>query len=428
MGIRIKILNILALLLFSMPSAHANSDLDERRKEAYSIIDTDPVKGNELYKELIEDALKDDNWKIVVQSYYIRGWSQEKQIDNLAQAVLLYLEGVRYAENFEYEGSKKDLIQGLKYTGQIFSRYGDFENSLKYYSRAMDLAEEHKFFGLYCNLLVSTAQIHFDMDDHETALTLLDACFDYFHELDNRTIATIYNEQGLIYSELGRIPEALSTFTTLQKFVKNHEDLETEFMELSLHNIGDAYMQSGEWANAVQSFKEALAYKKGNGANDNSIFFTLSDLGECLLESGHLTEARAYFQEAESLLGDGIHKPGIYKLYKLMSRMNLLEDNMVAYMSYQDLYGATLEAYLSEQQQTEAADKKYNLELITTRYFEHVAEQERSRQIRQFAQMGGLAMIFLIISILGYYQYSRYRLRRDLETALRPYAETVYIE
>ncbi|MEM9328396.1 MAG: tetratricopeptide repeat protein [Bacteroidota bacterium] len=427
MGIRIKIL-FTSLLLGSGGLVTAGSSLNEREAEAYEIIDVDPERGNALYKELLKEAVAVQDYALATKCNLLMGWSQEVHFDNLGRAVIYYLESVRFAENGRYDIASSDLIKGLQLTGSIFQRFNDFENALDYYERAMEIALEHDLLKEYCQLLVSSAQLQSDAGNYRKALELLNSCFDYFQILGEKTIATIYNERGLIYTELGELDKSLESFRLLQEYVKNHESLKLEYTALSLHNIGDAYKEQGRFVEGAESYKAALTYKKNHESTSNSTFLTLTDLGECLIESGYLDEASQYLAEAEDLMDESVEKSRVFRLYKLISRIHLIEGEMEAYATYQELYGTTIQNYLQEKQQIEATDKKYNLELITKRYFEMIEIQERNQEIRRYAQISVVSLLLAILTILGYVRYSRYRLRRDLEESLRPYAETAYVE
>ncbi len=438
MGIRINILSIFTILFFGAISLVHGSRLSNTVDDALQALGEDYERDEKRFQELTELALDENDYYSLVKCNFVLGFIEEGVHGDYGKAILYYLEGIRYAKHADYDGAKTDLAKMLKNTGMIFSRFNDFENAKDYFEQAMTVAREQSMFDLYGRLMFSMGQLYHENDLHEEALEILNTAFERSEIMPKTEMAKIYNEIGLIYTDLGDLEMALSTFDKLQRFVSSWDnDTSNDKVHLvaqCLHNIGNAYLTAGDYEEALSSYKTALAYEKMNAdstysnISQNDIFLTLKDLGESALYLGKLELAIGYFEEAQLLVPDIHSDPQVFGLYKLMGRVFQAQGDMITYSQYQDLYSTTLEGYVSAQQEIEASDKQYSLELITNRYFELVAEQERSRQIRQFAQLGGLALIFVIISILGYYQYSRYRLRRDLETALRPYAETVYVE
>ena len=112
--------------------------------------------------------------------------------------------------------------------------------------------------------------------------------------------------------------------------------------------------------------------------------------------------------------------PTSYALYKFLGIIRKHNGDIAGYTSYQDKYANRLEHFLEEQRKIEAANKKYSLDLITQRYFALVAQEERNKQIQYYSAVGGSFLITLIVFIIAFYQYRKSRLRKDLETSLRP--------
>lgn len=397
----------------------ANS-VEEDVKKAIALIKIDEQECIEFTSELLVRSQDSKNQFGCVKSNFILGYVKKRQGD-FGKAILYYLEGIRYAQVAEYDGASTDLVRLLQNTGTIFKKFGHYQSAKKYYSDGMDIALELNDFEQYTDLIYLTARVLREEERYDEAIALLETSFEHFPKISKSLIAEIYNQLGLIHSRNGSHPEAFENFNKLLTLVKSDESIGNTYRSWAYHNLGDMYFKWKKFDSAVFFYQEAIDFKLSIEAKDESLFRSYKGMSEALIELRRFERAEVNLKEAEKLYSNSKNVEGYYEIYKLLSLTEKSKNNLEGYITYQDLYSISLENYLAEQRQIEAADKKYNLDLITQRYFALVAEQNRNQQIQYYSAVGGSFLVTLIVLIIAFFQYRKYRLRKDLEASLKPY-------
>ena len=401
----------------------ASNDIVNRLDQAIDLLGADNALSEKIAKSILDESRIEENEYGIVKSNFILGYISKSE-GNFGKAVIYYLEGIRFATDADYEDSRKDLLSLLKNTAIIFQQFKNYELSEKYFSKALDVAETLGQPNLYAKLVFVVSKLYLEKGEHDKAVEMLKATFDYFPQIENRTISNIYNQLGLIYVDNGNYTEAVDYYEKLIHFTKNKADL-VSYLHYAYHNLGDVHFRNEEYNKAVEYFSKALHGLKTANTTPKSLFITLKDLGESYLKLGDLGKAEEYLIEAELHFDKSKEAPKFYELHKLLASVSMEKGDFEKYTNYQVTYVSNLEAFLQEQQQIEATDKKYNLDLITQRYFAMVAEQERNEQLQYYASVGAGFFISLILLILGVVQYRKYQLRKSLERELRPYVDNL---
>ena len=401
------------------------SSIEVQVDSALSLLAKDRVKCVEYTKLLLEESQRENNLYGLVKSNFILGYLRKREGD-FGKAIIYYLEGIRYAKDAKYGNATKDLVGLLKNTGNVFKKFNNYESAKSYYQKGMDLAIELGEIEKYTDLVYLTAEVMKDEGKGDEAAKLLESTFEHFNHISKNSVADIYNLLGQVYSDLGNERKAVDNFNKLQDYVEGDEKLEGLYYSWSFHNLGELYFNLGNFEDANKKYKKALEYKLKIKASEKSLFYSYRDLGETLIFQENYSDAYNYLKRAEKLYSYAKNVPEHYTIYKLLSICSQEIGKLDEFSNYQHLYASSLENYLAEQRQIEAADKKYNLELIIQRYFARVAEQERYQQIQYYSAVGGSFLVTLIVLILAFYQYRKYRLRRDLETSLKPYIKNAF--
>ncbi len=404
-----------------MASGHftlAKQSIEERVEHALEVFDDFDVS-QKLFLSILEDAQEEnDNYGLVKCNFGL-GYI-EKSRGDFGKATIYYLEGIRYAKEAAYDGSTKDLINMMKNVGTIFLKFQNYELAQKYYDEAISIADQGALISEYVRLMYANSRLQKAQGYNKDAIALLESTFGHFSHISNNTIALIYNELGLLYSEERISHKALDNFNKLLDFLANKEDLRAKYGPWALHNLGNLYFEVGEYETASEHFSLALDQKHLLGDDSSSLFITLKDLGESHLMAGDMDAAERYLNEAQEYYASAKNVPEHYQLFKLLGEVAKSRGDINAYSSFQEGYAKNLESYLEERKQVEASDKKYNLELITQRYFAMVAEQERNQQIVFYSAIGISSLVMTLLLVVSIFYYRKWKLRRDLEQAIRP--------
>ena len=417
-----KILLLLMFQAFAMISLAEALTIEAKVDSALQLIRTDKAASEKLSLEILDEADKQSNFYGLVKANYVLGYLHNVKGD-YGKAVIYYLEGVRYAELSDYENSNNDLANLLQNSGLIFKKFGSYELAREYYQKAMNVVSIKNDVEQYTHLIYLTSMTLKEEGKYEEAASLLESTFPNFHLISKKTIANIYNYLGVIYNHANDPENAQLNFGKLLQFVEGEETLHSKYATRAYHNLGNTYFDHGNYNEAIENLKIALQLKYKFNHKDQSLFITAKDLGESFIKAGQVDSALVYLNVAEGYYGKSKSINNYYELYKLKGLVLKAQGDITGYTQYQDLYASSLEGYLAEQREIEAADKKYNLDLITQRYFALVAEQERNKQIQYYSSVGGSVLVSIIILIIVYYQIRRYRLRKDLEVSLRPYVK-----
>ncbi|MDW3192872.1 MAG: tetratricopeptide repeat protein [Cytophagales bacterium] len=397
--------------------------IESKIDSALSLLSKDKIACESLSLQILQEAKNTQNSFGLVKSNYILGYLKKSEGD-YGKSVIYYLEGIRYAESAEYPEANKDLVNLLQNSGIIFKRFGNYSLAKEYYQKAMNVASLDEDIEKYTHLIYLTSMVLKEEGKYAEATALLESTFSNFNLISKKTIANIYNQIGLISIRANDWESAKINFDKLLDFVKNEEKLFKKYTTRAFHNLGNVYFDQGNYDDAIANYKMALELKHQFSHKSESIFITSKDIGESYLLAGNYDSAIHYLKIAETHYEQSKNTSNYYELFKFIGLVAKAQGNINLYTEYQDLYASSLENYLKEQQKVEATDKKYNLDLITQRYFALVAEQERNQQIQYYSAVGGSFLVTLIVLIIAFFQYRKYRLRKDLEASLKPYIKS----
>lgn len=389
-------------------------------EKSLSLLKSDKEQCIVFTKALLKDATEANDHFAIVKSNYILGYI-EKLRGDYGKAVIYYLEGIRYAETSTYDEASKDLVNLLQNTGNIFKKFNNYNLARKYYSEAMEIASINEDFQKYTYLILLNAKVLKEESNFEEAASLLESTFSNFNQINKKTIADIYNQLGLIYTDQGNEQLALENFNKLINLAKADTSSLKLYISRAYQNIGNFYFVHDRFQEAIKHFKIAINFKIKNNASDKSKFISYKDLSESLINIGEYDSAAHYLSFAEKFYDSSIDVTKSYEIFKFKSLIARETGDLNSYASNQGMYSDILEKYHEEQRNTEATDKKYNLDLITQRYFALVAQEERNQQIQYYSAVGGSFLVSLIVLIIAFFQYRKYRLRKDLEASLKPY-------
>ncbi len=414
----------LFLVIFSITSLALakvqGENIEQEVGYALELLKTDLDSCKTFSSLLLDKSRRLEDQYGLVKSNFILGYIEKKQ-GNFGKSIIYYLEALRHAKNSDYKDSRKDLVNLLQNTGNIFKQFGNYDLAKNYYEEAMDISYAANDLKKYAHIIFLTSLVLKEEENYDKAISLLESAFVHINDIKKSTVPNLYNQLGLIYTEKGDKKSAIENFNKMLKFVESDPKLKHKYSSWAYHNLGNLHFQFAEFHEAIDQFKLAIEYKLAIGAKDESIFLSYKDLSESYIRIDQFDSANKYLELAEALIEKSKNIAKHYELYKFQSIVHKAQGNLMGYSEYQDRYASSLEIYLEEQRQIEAADKKYNLDLITQRYFALVAEQERTQQIQYYSAVGGSFLVTLIVFIIAFYQYRKYRLRKDLEASLKPY-------
>ena len=186
-------------------------------------------------------------------------------------------------------------------SGFIYAQIGEYQNSLDFYLRGLELSREvgnREYEGTAINNLGNT---YLSIGDYEQAIFYLDQSLNIAREIGDKQGAAIsLSNLGICYTALGDYPKAVEVLT--QSLPIRRELKERKGEGNTLNNIGQAYSKSGDRAKAIDYFQQALTVRREiNDQQGEAI--TLGNIGKIFLETGDLTKAFENYTQSNEIAG-----------------------------------------------------------------------------------------------------------------------------
>lgn len=234
----------------------------------------------------------------------------------------------------EPAGDRALLMEVFSHTGTAYFQLNDYQQSLEYYQRALELSRElqNRFFeaqslrgisqvykniGAYAESLnygEQASAVYRASDDRQgmarTWITMGSVCDlmgDYhqaleyyrkaqavFEELKDSTLYRLLNEIGITLKNLGRYQEALDSYALALEGSPRADD--KYFQAVILNNIGVAYKALGQDERAIESYEQSLALVREMGERRGQSIL-LNNLGEAYKALGEHRRALDYLQQ-----------------------------------------------------------------------------------------------------------------------------------
>lgn len=312
------------------------------------------------------------------------------RLGNTDSSLMYGQQALESAEKINYIPGQ---IAALGFISIVAEQRGNLPKSLESGFKALKLAQEHDLGDLAAPALDGIAETYIILEDYPKAISYLRRYIIIGEQgLNNEGLAYAYFDLGVAFAGLNRLDSAIfyeeKAIETFKKY--DHEE------PLVYQAIGDIRIKSGKPGDALSYYQKSLqiaiknnerralayayikiaAFYKGVGQSDSAIFYFEKGLEESRL----INQKKTIMQAAASL--SELYEP---KDTKLSLRYLRIAD------TYKDsIFGAgnieavqTLVAREGERQKEIAADK--------------IAFQN---QLRQYALIGGLAILLLIAFFL----------------------------
>lgn len=320
-------------------------------------------------------------------SYYLIAAAEIKKKDYKSATVSFLKSLQSIPKNSENDAYRADILFNI---GKIFKLHTNYQQAIKYYKLSESYASEQDLSSIYYNLANAYKKNNQpDTAAHYYTKSLRKA----YHAEDEIRQAKVYLQLGLVYKAMGNIEEARSRWLTI---VNNDRDTSATYAKYrgkALHNLGDIHLQAGEYKEALQYFKQALAVK----IQPTNQFNTLLNLGLTYDAMEQPARAHPFYERAESYyplvdtyaeyielfhyMDFSYRETGDYELSKAAA-LRFYEENTK--------FNATKQAQISQYQ-------AHRVEESIAGYESWVAYQETIRQYRYAIIAGILFFISLIV-------------------------------
>ena len=194
---------------------------------------------------------------------------------------------------------KKGLAKANLIAGVSSRSLSDFEASLSYYSKALELYKELDDRTGRSRTLNSIANIHYSLSDYKKALDYYKQTRTALEGLNDKPFeATVFANIALTYQAQENIGEA---FEFNLASLKIYKELNLPVPHALLNNVGIIYQEIGDFSTSLKYFCQALALEEqtGNLADQS---YTLGNMGVSFSQLDDNVNAVVYLSEAIIIL------------------------------------------------------------------------------------------------------------------------------
>ncbi len=311
-----------------------------------------------------------------------------------------------------------DSVSVAELKGAIGVSYyfkGNYDIAARNYFESINLLEQTNERNKLANAYNDLAKLYRKIRDLDKALENYDKSQAIYRQLkDTAGMAMILNESGVVFEYRENYDEAIRRYTLSKNLAEDIKD--SLSISYSLSNIAGVYVIQKKYDDAEKNLLQALDIRR-HLSDSFAIALTYSDLGTAMNAKGDYTKAINYLSESNRM-AERIHYAELQS-----NNYNELADAATKQMDYKK----ALEYFQKRTALRDSifsVDKTKQIEELNTRYQtvkkEQIIEQQHNRLVRQNFLFLGLAGLALMIGLLTWSQYKRYKLRKEtqLKTAI----------
>ncbi|MEQ6165782.1 tetratricopeptide repeat protein [Ekhidna sp. MALMAid0563] len=394
-----------AILLSSF--GFANDVMESKLKSIYEIMRAQPDSAISIANNLKNISEESDDYYGIVKINFTLGYIYDILKRDYGKGIIYYLEAIRYAKKSSYDDVNKDLTILHKNCGVIFRKFKSYSLAEEYYNIAITYAHLIESDKEIQSINFNLAGLMMDEKRYEEAILILNDLIDK-SEVNSKNYWKYSNRLGLALFESGHFEMAIEAHDNSL----NNSDISDELRAYTLNNIGRCLSSLQQFEDAVSYFNQAIEIKKE--LKDKSVLFsTYCELGELNLKTNKFNESLKYLNLAEAYV-DQVDNVKNFDLFKLKADALFKIKEYHKAKKYEDLYSENLNKYLDLQEQIQESDRRYNMDLITKRYFDEVAKQERIASILFYSKLISGSLLALLLFSVGYNWYQKVRMRRSI--------------
>lgn len=317
---------------------------------------------------------------------------------DITQAIV-YAEGALDIAEELYE---KELIAKSKLDiGTYYLNIGAYNEALVQLEEALEIFETLEDLDSRIKTIWQIGRIYWYSDENELAL-------DYFLEYskyaevnaDTNLLIPGLISQAAVYGNMDKLDSALILLKKANQLAKAHGDLKNEM--LSLFNIGDVYLFSGESKKALEIYSQIENRFDREKMEKKLIIYTYNSMTYAYINLNDVKNAEIYNKKAFGILRKDMMFHELKRYYLLKFQTDTLGHN----------YKSAVNSYLKYQNLTDSlATSDFKEKLANFEYLYDIERKERQidklrldNQLkdveintRNFALYGSVAFIILLI-------------------------------
>ncbi|WP_420577908.1 hypothetical protein [Ekhidna sp.] len=362
-----------------------------------------------LADDFLNDAISKGSDEEIVQANFTMAYILDEN-GEYGKAIIYYLESIRHAEQASYDGVKKSLISLHKNCGVIFRKFKAFNLAKEYYRKGLELAHQESDEKQIISINYNLSGILLDESDYNGAVTILEQLLK--RDVENSKYFDILNR--LSYAYIQNL-DFVSARSKLDEIVLRKDESPIKLLAYAYQNLGTIESLEGNFQKADDYFNKAIEnITQSSDPLPSSVFKIYFDKAKNFSDWSKPGLAIETYAKAENLIGQISQHPEYFEIYKAIANIHFDLENFQKSKTYEDLYSKSVNTYLLQQEEIQQSDKQYNMDLITKRYFDEVAKQERIASILFYSKLISGSLLALLLMSVGFNWYQKVRLRRSI--------------
>jgi len=321
---------------------------------------------------------------------------------------------------YEEISDQKGLAQSFYLRAYIYWRLSDYTRAMDYVFKSGEIyktLDEPRGTALLDKL---TGNIYADLGKYEKTLNYYFKSQQVFRELgDKEQLSQILSNIGYVYNRLKNHSQALYYYNQSLEISRKSDSKQN--LSYTLNNMGEVYADMGDYPQALDYFRQSLQIKED--INDQmGIAYTLINLGRAQRKQGRYKEAAASLNRA-LVIASQINTRNeirnanqeLAEIYKALKDYPKALHYLKKYKEINDwIFNETSSRKIAEMQ-TRYEMEKNKKEIALLKKNKAIRELALTRQ-RYFNYF--IIIISLLVFIVGFVIYTRYRLKVKMSKAL----------
>ncbi len=332
-------------------------------------------------------------------------YNDQYGVENFDQLLRLGLEGMELARA---KGDSTSVGIFYRQIGEAFYFKGKYDRAAASFYSSVGLLEKEGPSKQLANSYNALAKLYRKTRDLTRALQNYDKAFAIFKERrDSSGMAMIWNESGVVFEYAKDYDKAIARYTSSLQMDQLLKD--SVGIAYALSNLAGVYSLQSKYGLAEKNLLQALQVRKYI-KDTFALALNYSDLGGAYLAASNLAKAKLYI-DSSNAIADKMNYP------------ELKQNNFDVLAQMAEKAGDYKMAYRYNNQKTALKDsifgieKAKQIEELNTRYETVQKEQQIAQQQSRLQQQNiifiAVAGLVLLLSLLAYTQYRRYKWKQE---------------
>src|ERR1035437_1364301 len=335
---------------------------------------------------------------------------------NYEKGLKNYLKSLAICESI---GDKK--LMPLNNIAVSYFYLGNYEKALEYYIKTLKIVEKIGNKKLMINPSIGIGTVYFNMQNYKNALIYYNQALALSTELKNTSgLSKSLTSIGNVYEKLNNNDTAWTYFF---KSLRINEELgDKPLIANSVMNIGNIYSKTKIYEKALEYYQRALHINEELG-NKNGSAKSLLNIGLLYSNKGNVEKAMEYLKKGLLLANSIKSKEIMMEGNDAISEVYVKKEDYKNAYTYYKRHAIIKDSLLNE-------DNSRNMAEIQTKYetdkkekeIELLTKDKSLKEVKlknQQIVIGGFVVGCLLIVLLAFLAYNRYRIKQKASEEIR---------